>query len=145
MDDLERILDKLRKIEALYRGATTEGERAAAASSAERLREKAGRLEAELETEWQFSMPDGWNRDLFVAICRKHGVRPFRYRRQRRTTVMCRATKSMIDGTIWPEYLAFSDVLQRYLHGITRRVISDVLGQSGAEEAEEDPPPELGE
>lgn len=143
MDDLQRLLEKLRKIEALYRGATTEGERAAAAATAERLRERTQQVEAERESEFTFRLGDHWNRDLFVAICRKHGVRPYRYKGQRYTTVVCRARESLVEETLWPEYLAFAEVLQRYLRGVTRRVISDVLHQDADEEDE--PPPELGE
>ena len=40
MDSEQRLRDKLRKIEALYAGAATAGERAAAGAAAERLRKQ---------------------------------------------------------------------------------------------------------
>jgi hypothetical protein len=41
----------------------------------------------------QFSMPDQWSRQLFMALCRRYGLKPYRYSRQRYTTVMLRAPK----------------------------------------------------
>lgn len=76
---------KLSKLEELFRRAGSPGEQAAAGAAIGRLR---GRLRAEgsdPEIELKFSLPDGWSVRLFVAICRKHGLRPYRYPRQRRT------------------------------------------------------------
>ncbi len=87
MVDDEELREKLAKVEALFRRAGSPGERTAAAAAMERLH---GRLadpdgSREPEVELQFSLPDAWSVSLFVAVCRKHGVRPYRYRRQRRT------------------------------------------------------------
>jgi hypothetical protein len=40
----------------------------------------------------KFSQPDQWSVRLFIALCRRYGVRPFRCSRQRSTTIMVRAT-----------------------------------------------------
>ncbi|MEQ9123422.1 MAG: hypothetical protein RIM80_12750, partial [Alphaproteobacteria bacterium] len=76
---------KLLKIEALFRRAGSPGERAAAQAAMSRLE---SRLQegGGPEVEMKFSLPDGWSVRLFVAVCRKHGLRPYRYPRQRRTT-----------------------------------------------------------
>ena len=43
----------------------------------------AGRVERrDAPTEMQFSMPDQWSRRLFVALCRRYGLKPYRYRRR---------------------------------------------------------------
>jgi hypothetical protein len=52
----------------------------------------------------QFSMPDRWSRHLFLALCRRYGLRPYRYHRQRRNTVMVRAPKGFLDQVLWPEF-----------------------------------------
>ena len=67
--------EKLRKIEALYAGAATPGEKAAAGAAAERIRlqlEAASRKE--LAEEFKFSIPDTWSRQLFLALCRRYGT-----------------------------------------------------------------------
>ena len=77
--------EKLRKIEALFAGAATQGERVAAGTAAERIRDRLGRaVGKEKEIEMKFSISDVWSRQLFVALCRRYGLRPFRYRRMHR-------------------------------------------------------------
>jgi hypothetical protein len=74
-----QLREKLRKIEALFAGAGTAGERLAAEAALERVRARLselGRQDPPIET--QFSMPDQWSRHLFVALCRRYGVRPYR-------------------------------------------------------------------
>ena len=66
--------EKLRKIETLFAGAGPAGERLAAEAALERLAEL-GRQD--LPIEMQFSMPDQWSRHLFLALCRRYGMRPF--------------------------------------------------------------------
>ncbi len=127
-------LETLRLVEALLAGATTEGERAAAARARERLLEKLHRLRATaVEVEFQFSMPDPWARRLLIAILRKHEIRPFRYPRQRRTTVMARAPEEVINGMVWPEFLQIRDGLAEHLLDITNRIIRDALDSDGSD------------
>ena len=78
------------------------------------------------------------NRRLFLALCRRYGLRPFRYPRQRHSTVVVRAPKSFVNQTLWPEYLEIARALDEYLNEATERIIRDeVFGDSG--EAEEHP------
>jgi hypothetical protein len=73
--------------------------------------------------ETKVSLPDQWSRHLFVALCRRYGIRPFRYPRQRRTTVMVRAPRGFVDRILWPEFQELNVELRRYLHAVTLRVI----------------------
>jgi len=85
-----------------------------------------------------FRLPDRWGRRLFLALCRRYGLRPYRYPRQRYSTVVVRAPESFINKTLWPEYLEISRALDEYLNEATERIISEeVFGD--AEEAEERP------
>jgi hypothetical protein len=131
--DLEaQLREKLRKIEALYAGARTEGERMAAAAAAERIRAKLRETRrAEPEIEMRFSLEDGWRRQLFVALCRRYGMRPYRYPRQRRNTLMLRAPASFLNQTLWPEYVALSSALAEYLAAATDKIIrEEVFGEA---------------
>ena len=47
--------------------------------------------------EMNFRLPDQWSRKLFLALCRRYGLKPFRYPRQRHSTVVLRAP-----GDIYP-------------------------------------------
>src|SRR5258708_7019042 len=90
----EILRDKLRKIEALFAGAATAGERAAAGAAAERIRERLGRTSgSESPQEMRFSIPDIWSRQLFIALCRRYGLRPFRHRRMHRQTIVIKVLR----------------------------------------------------
>jgi len=132
--------EKLRKIEALFAGAATEGERVAAGAAADRIRERLGRaVGQEKEIEVKFSISDVWSRQLFVALCRRYGLRPFRYRRMHRQTIVIRAPKSFVDQVLWPEFEELSAALTAYLSEITEKVIrEEVHGETGeADEVDE--------
>jgi hypothetical protein len=121
-----QLRDKLRKIEALFAGAGTAGERLAAEAARERVRAKLVELERrEPATEIQFSLPDPWSRQLFIALCRRYGLNPYRYPRQRRTTIMVRAPRRFIDEVLWREFSELNTDLQAYLNEVTLKVIRE--------------------
>jgi hypothetical protein len=118
--------DKLRKIEALFAGAGTEGERLAAEAALARIRARLaelGRSEAPIEI--KFSVPDTWSRHLFLALCRRYGIAPYRYARQRRSTVVLRAPRRFVDDVLWPEFKELDADLRSYLQEVTLRVIRE--------------------
>ncbi len=87
----------------------------------------------------RFSLPDPWSRQLFIALARRYGLRPYRYRRQRRTTIMLTAPQGFLDQILWPEFVQNQRSLTEYLADITEKIIRDeVYGGTGeAEEVEE--------
>jgi len=94
---------RLAKLENLFRRAGSAGERVAAGAAIDRVKDRLQAEHAVSEIELKFSLPDVWSVRLFVAVCRKHNVRPYRYPRQRRTTVMNRPgfTGGSKDRIIW--------------------------------------------
>ena len=103
MSDDARLREKLRKIEALFAGAGTEGERLAAEAALERVRARLAELgRHDKPIELQFSVPDTWSRHLFLALCRRYGISPYRYPRQRRSTVVLRAPRGFVEDVLWP-------------------------------------------
>jgi hypothetical protein len=129
--------EKLRKITALFEGAATAGERSAAAAAIERVKKAlTGFRQTEQAVEMQFSMADQWQRRLFMALCRRYGLEPYRYRRQRYTTVLVRAPKSFVNKTLWPEYLELRDALNEYLNEATERIIREEVYSDSREAPE---------
>ena len=122
--DLKR---KLAAIEALLHGATTDGERAAAANVLEALKQKG---HDEKPEDFQFTIPDVWARKLFIAMAKKSGLEPFRMRGQRRTTVMVNGKRSFVMERLWKEFGQAHDVLGEYLSEVTDRVIRETLGDA---------------
>jgi len=128
------LIDKLRLIEAVFAGAATEGEKVAAERARKRILERLKLWEQEdPPVEYQFSMVDMWSRKVFVALLRRYGIRPYRYRRQRYTTVMARVSKGFVDETLWPEFQKISEALQIYLSEVTDRAVHQVIHQDSSE------------
>lgn len=128
MPTLEQLLETFRRIETLHSRTDVHGEKAAAAEAMLRIRRLlAEHQAADPPVEYRFTMEHDWSRKLFVALLRRYGLAPYRYSRQRYTTVMVRVPKSFVDETLWPEFLQFSDVLEKHLDEITERVIASAL------------------
>ncbi len=133
------LLDKLRKIERLYAGASTPGEKEAAADAIARIKRRIGEAaKIERPIEYKFTLTDGWSKKLFTALLRRYELRPYRYTRQRRNTVMVRVPRSFVEETLWPEFLELSKVLQTYLDEVTERVISSAIHEAKDGEVEEE-------
>jgi hypothetical protein len=139
MSTESQLRDKLRKIEALFAGAGTSGERLAAEAALERVRARLTELrQQDPPAELQISLSDQWSRRLFLALCRRYGLEPYRYHRQRRTTLMVRAPRRFFDQVLWPEFSELDHALQAYLHEVTLRVIREDV-YADASEAQEVP------
>ena len=141
MSEEANLRDKLRKIEALFAGAGTQGERAAAGAAAERIRARLKEIgRSETSIEMRLSVSDPWSQRLLIALCRRYGLRPYRYPRMKRQSVVVKAPRSFIEGVLWPEFEQINAALTEYLLSVTERVIrEEVFREAG--DAEEIPEP----
>jgi hypothetical protein len=137
MSSESELRDKLRKIEALFAGAGTAGERMAAEAALGRIRARLAEFtRAEAPIPMQFTMPDQWSRLLFLALARRYGLEPYRLHRQRRNTVMIQVPQSFVDNVLWPEFVELNEALTAYLHQVTLRVIRDEVFADASEAPE---------
>ncbi len=128
----DQLIEKLKRIEALFASTGHEGERLAAAEAKERMLRRLREAEAaDPPIEYTFTLADGWNKRLFLALLRRYGLQPYRYHRQRYTTVMVRVSKGFVDQTLWPEYQELAKSLTEHLEAVTDRVIGEVLQEDG--------------
>lgn len=95
----------------------------------------------EASEEFRFSISDPWSHQLFVALCRRYGLRPFRYSRMHRQSVVVQGPRSFVDGVLWPEFEELSVALTSHLGEITDRIIREEVHASiqDAEEVRETP------
>ena len=129
--------EKLRKIEALFAGAGTVGEKLAAEAALERVRAKLAEItKSDPLIETQFSLGDQWSRKLFLALCRRYGLQPYRLHRQRYTTVMLKAPSKFISEILWPEFQELDSALRHYLNDVTTRIIREEVHKDTGEAAE---------
>jgi hypothetical protein len=137
MDDRQKLLETLRKIEALHAGAATPGERDAAASARERIRARLMSVaQQERSEEFRFSMDNPWSRKIFIALLRRYGIDPYRYSRQRRNTVMARLPRSFVEQTLMPEFEEMNRALFDHLERITDEIISEEISHDTSEARE---------
>lgn len=130
----ERLIAKLRKIEALFARPSTPGERLAAENARGRIRQRLRQLEkSERPVEFRFSFPDAWSQSLFIAVLRRYGLTPYRYGGQRRTTVMTKATTTFVNETLWPEFQELNATLRTHLESVTKRVIANAIHEDDSE------------
>ena len=123
------LLDKLQKIQALIDRASNDGERQAAELAKIRLHERI----REMPTEYKVTNHSSWEKKIFSALCKKNGYNPYRYSRQKNSTVMVRVSKSVMDGVLWPQYTKYTALLQEMFDAVA----SDLINKIYADDKEE--------
>lgn len=124
---MDNILDKIRKIEALIAGATSEGEKNAAIAARLRIINRYPLLESSKDQkEFALYTQDNWHKKLLLALCRKYGVKPYRYNRQKFTTVMIKTDKQFLNEVLWKEYLEYSKHLEHLMEEIADGIIAKI-------------------
>ena len=131
---VQSLYDKIKKIEALILNTNVEGERQAAMAAKKRLLENVPAVLPQHAQAIEFTLTTGsdWNKQLVLALCGKYQLRPYRYYRQKYTTVMVRCNKTFMDKVFWPEYLEYSQLLSTLVQEITTDLIAKI--HKGAEE-----------
>ena len=104
----------------------------AAGRARQRIIERIAQLTAEAPVEWQFTSLNVWERRLLIALAKRYGLNPYRYKRQRRTTLMVKAPEPFLKDVFGPEFERMAESLHEHLAEVAERVIAEVL---------ESPPP----
>lgn len=137
MFDFDKLIEKLARIEALYAGAATAGEKNAAGAARGRIIERIRAAEKiDPPIEFAFRTKDPWSRKLLLALLRRYDINPYRYHRQRHTTVRARMSKRFCHETFWPEYLALDHELIAQLDALAKEVIRRSIHEDSSEAAE---------
>ncbi|MFK7983218.1 MAG: hypothetical protein AB8G86_24775 [Saprospiraceae bacterium] len=123
---MEDLLEKIRKIEALIEGAKTSGEKNAAISAKDRVYKKLLEEKKTQKVEYTLRTSDSWHKKLLVAICRKYGIRPYRYKRQKYTTVMVHVNEQFMEDVLWKEYLEYAKHLELLVEEVTNNIIRKI-------------------
>jgi uncharacterized protein YfdQ (DUF2303 family) len=71
-------------------------------------------------------MPSNWHKKLLIAICRKYEVKPYRYYRQKYTTVMVRVDEAFMNQVLWKEFQQYSRLMEELVSEITDDLISKI-------------------
>jgi hypothetical protein len=120
------ILEKLVKIEALIEKTSSEGEKHAALLAKNRLLSALDLRQSQELLEYKVTMDSLWKKRLFIALCNKHGVKPYRYYRQKHTTSNVKVTKIDMETKIWPDYLMFSGILESLVEDVMKDLMKKI-------------------
>ena len=60
-------------------------------------------------------------------------LKPYRYQRQKYTTVMVRVSETFVNEILWKEYQELNKVLDSYLEEVTDRVIRESINANSSE------------
>lgn len=134
------LIDKMHKVEALFSGAQTKGEKEAAQNALEKIQKRLKEYQlSDPPKEWKLTTNNIYERKLLQALLRRYGLSPFRYARQRHTTVMVRASSKFIDEILWPEFTQMSELLETHLEELTDKIIKEAINENISDEIREEP------
>jgi hypothetical protein len=126
--DENLLRQKLRKIETLFAGTTNGGEQQAAQSAMLRIKSQLDQAANKMKiVEFRFSLDNRWSRKLFIALCRRYDLTPYRYYRQRNTTVMLKAPECFVNTILYPEFVALNKELQKYFDDQIENIIKEEI------------------
>lgn len=135
--DEAKLREKLARIEALFAGATTDGERVAAAEARRRIQLRLHAVEQnDPPVEYRLTVADAWSGKILIALLRRYDLKPYRYRNQRRTTIMVKAPASFIDETLWPEFQQITSAIRAHVDQVTERILAEVFQSDSSDAAE---------
>ena len=121
----ERLRERLQEVPLQ---GVADGERAAAGAAIAGLAERFVALGCEdPPQEMLFGMPDPWSVMLFIALCRRYGLRPYRHPGQRQTTIMVRAPRRFFEAVVWTPFQDLHCALQRHLQETSLELIRTVV------------------
>lgn len=124
---MQDILERIKKVEALIDWAKSVWEKNAAIAARERILKKYPELDIKNNIiEYTIKTQDFWHKKLFVAICRKYNIKPYRYYRQKYTTVTIKINEIFLNEVLWKEYLEYSKILEELVWWITDELINKI-------------------
>ena len=77
----DELIDKIHKVEALFKSTRSHGEMQAARGALELLHAQLAAA-PQPTVEFKFSLTDPWKRQLFLALVRRHDLKPYRSPRE---------------------------------------------------------------
>jgi len=107
MSNDQALTDTFRAIEQTYAGLHGNADEAVARIRA-RLREVADAPDVQ---EFQCAPKTDWDVVVLHALLKRYGIPAYRYRKQRRTTVLVRVSKRFMNELLWPIFTEVSAAL----------------------------------
>jgi len=68
-----------------------------------------------------------WNKNIFLTLCIKYNIKPYRYKGDRKTVVNVQCTEHFMQNVFFPEYLKFTKILHESIEANLKEVIENIL------------------
>ena len=80
-----------------------------------------------------------FEKKLLQALLKRYGLKPYRYSRQRYTTVMVKTSRSVCN-IVWSEYQQMRKILSNHLDEVTDKIIKAAINNDFSEDVREKNP-----
>ncbi len=128
---------RIAKLEALFVGTSYAGEKQAAKNNLDRLLDRLHQEQTKDKvTEMKYTGLTRHSKKLFMALLSRYGLKPYRYYRQKYTTVMVKGPQDFLHNVVWAEFLQLNELLEEHLGEVTDRIISQNICSTVEEEQE---------
>lgn len=126
--DEKKVRETIRKVEAQRDSTPFDAERETACRMLETLRAKlaAAREQGSL-MEISYSLMNEWERRVLFTLCRHYGLRTFRRRGQRQSTVIVLVSASFQHGTLWPHFVQLTQTLDPLVDGVVSQFLRESI------------------
>ena len=74
-----------------------------------------------------YTIPDPWEMALFIALCRRLSLDPFRQPRRHQTSVSVLAPESFGRVALWPMFTDMADALRRHMRIVLDEALLDAF------------------
>jgi hypothetical protein len=103
MNTEQVLVDSFHSIELKHSGLTEGG--AANEQPADRIRARVQEAATATDIqEMQCSTKYDWDALVLHALLKRYGIKPYRYRKQRRSTILVRVSRKVMHEVVWPIY-----------------------------------------
>lgn len=68
-----------------------------------------------------------WNRQIFLALCEKYNLEPYRYKGEKKTTIKLETTMDFMENILWPDYKKFTKIYHKSMEDILKKCIEKIL------------------
>lgn len=123
MHDDTSLLDLFQAIEGKHGGTPGSNADQAWALLTRRANELAGGSDVQ---EFHCTMQNDWDAALFHALLKRYGIKPYRYRKQRKSTVLVRVSKCFMDDHLWPIFNGVRAELHKRFMQLTTALLPSI-------------------
>ncbi len=106
--DIKDFQEKLNKLNALQKGAKTEGEKQSAIKAKARLLRKMKSCNPDISSqEYKFSLKNSTNLEIFINILKKYELNEYRKSKYGDPVILAKVPGYFVDNILWPEYKSY--------------------------------------